>query len=176
MQLFKVSIKFEQKGKWSERETDLEGYLVKSSETEDTVQGYVSLAYPNLYGHLRYVKGLYTPYGSLIFMQMSNAFSITPVCYCFPNPGEQGYWCEYTNEFGFFPILSGHACSLGHATLQMEELTAQEEILQETLAFFKTNASDATSVNCDLMKDTPYLTDFLKPDIVSQIELHCGKW
>lgn len=176
MQLFRISIKFEQDGKWSNRDADLEGYLVKKSDSDDTVEGYTTMLYPTNYNPVRYIKGLYVPNdNSLIFVQMSNE-CLDPICYCFPTTDQQGYWCPYSTSVGFFPVTPGTPCSLGHATIRIEEVVGRPELVQETLATFKRNAEDASFTNQCLMQDCQNLYDFLEPCLLFQIKLHCGKW
>lgn len=175
MQLLKFSIKFEENGKWSEREADLEGYLVKKNELDDTVEGYVKALYSTNYP-IRYVKGLYCPDSSLVFMQLTNAESLSPICYCFPNISENGYWSPFNRNFGFFPIAPGEPCSLGHASIRLDEVTSSPEIEQEASSIFAENAHKANWVNHCLMGDYKSIADFLGENWIFQMQLHCGKW
>ena len=168
MKVFKISGKFEQDGKWSNREADTEGYLVKPSDTDDTIIGYVKALYPTNYDSVRFIKGLYSEEGSLIFLQMSNNSVLSPICYCF----------SYGEKLGFFPVYPGIACSMGSAKVSLEEITdaAQNEKEQEAIAIFTENSRKAIWVNRCLMEDYRSLTDFLDSGTIFQMKLHCGKW
>ncbi len=178
MKVFKIAIKFEQNGKWSEREVDTEGYLVKKSEEDDAVEGYIKAIYPTKYDSLRYIKGLYLKDTTLTFMQMGNDYSLSPICYVFPNIKEQGYWSHFSEKVGFFPILPGYPCANGHATICIEEIrdASCSEIAKETLAIFEEKSLKPTWVNKCLMEDYKSLTDFTNDGIIFQMNLHCGKW
>ncbi len=176
MKLFKINIKFEQDGKWSDRTEDIKGYLIKESDEDDTVVGFIQVLYPTKNDPIRYVKGLYNPNTSLIFLQMTNESSLSPICYCFPELTQEGYWSGFNRNLGFFPAISGYCCSDGHATLCIEEVTADPKIVQKTSTIFAENSSNATWANQCLMNDYKSLTDFFEQDILSQIKLHCGKW
>lgn len=176
MPLFRISIKFEQNGKWSNRDADLEGYLYKESESDDTVKGYVDVLYPTQSEPIRYIQGLYASDNSLIFIQMVNDEYLSPVCYCFPSTEQHGYWSSYSTSLGFFPVSPGAPCSLGRAKLRIEEVTGHPELEQETLATFEKHASEATFANRCLMEDCNNLVDFLEPGLFFQMKLHCGKW
>lgn len=177
MKVFKISIKFEENGKWSDREVDTEGYLVKKNDDYDMVEGYVKALYPTSSDPIRYIKGLYTN-GSLVFMQLCNDSSLSPVCYCFPNINEQGFWSDFNYRLGFFPVYPSYPCSKGHATVCIDKIADDNlsEIEQKTSAMFAEKSSKATSMNRDLMSDAQSLTDFLDNGIVFQMNLHCGKW
>lgn len=176
MQLFRISIKFEQDGKWSNRDADLEGYLVKKSEAYDTVEGYVNVLYPTYSEPVRYIKGLYASDDSLIFVQMVNDDHLTPICYCFPATDQQGYWSSYNTAVGFFPVSPGTPCSLGRATLRIEEVTEQSELMKKTLATFGRKSLEANFINQCMLEDYRNLADVLEPGVVFQMKLHCGKW
>ena len=178
MKVFKISVKFEQNGKWSNREADTEGYLVKSSDTDDTIIGYVKALYPTNYDSVRFIKGLYSKEGSLVFIQMSNNSVLSPICYCFSDVKKEGFWSEYGRSFGFFPVYPGVACSAGRAKVSLGEITDanQNEKEQKTTAIFEANSSKAIWVNQCLMKDYRALTDFLDSGNIFQMQLHCGKW
>lgn len=177
MKVFKISIKFEQNGMWSERKADVEGYLIKPNDEDEIVEGYVKMMYPTYSEPVRYIKGLYSN-DSLIYMQMCNDSFLSPVCYCFPKGKEKGFWSAFDYTFGFFPVYPGMACSQGHATVILEEITdaSMEKIAQETSKIFTEKSSKATSMNRDIMADVKSLTDFLDDGIIFQMGLHCGKW
>lgn len=177
MKVFKISTKFEQNGKWSDRETDVEGYLIKPIDEDEIVEGYVKMMYPTHSEPIRYIKGLYSN-DSLIYMQMCNDSSMSPVCYCFPNVKENGFYSSFDYRSGFFPVYPGMPCSQGHATVILEEITdaSIEKIAQETSKILTEMSRKATSMNRDLMADVKSLTDFLDDGIIFQMKLHCGKW
>lgn len=177
MKVFKISTKFEQYGKWSQRETDVEGYLIKPNDKDEIVEGYVKMMYPTHSEPVRYIKGLYSN-DSLIYMQMCNDSYMSPVCYCFPNIKEDGFWSAFEYRLGFFPVYPGMACSQGHATVILEEITdaSIEKIAQETSKIFTEKSREATRMNRDIMADVKSLTDFLDDSIILQMKLHCGKW
>lgn len=176
MKLFKISIKFEQNGKWSERQADTEGYLVKKNENDDIVEGYVKALYHTSYDSVRYIKGLHFN-NSLVFIQMCNVSSVSPICYSFPDVKNEGFWSGF-NENGFFPMVPATKCSDGHATIQIEEVEdeTKDKIVEETSKIFEKEASDPTWINQCLMEDFKSLKDFLNEQCVFQMKLHCGKW
>lgn len=178
MKVFKISTKFEQNGEWSERKADVEGYLIQPNDEDDIVEGYVKMMYPTHSEQVRYIKGLYSN-DSLIYMQLCNNSSMSPVCYCFPNINEKnGFWSAFNYRYSFFPVYPDMACSQGHATLIFEEITDSsiEKIAQETSKIFTEKSGEAISMNSDLMSDVKSLTDFLDDSIIFQMKLHCGKW
>lgn len=170
-QLFKISVKFEEDGKWSEREADNEGFLLQD---DGDVTGYVKAKYSTI-SPVRYIKGLYlSEKKSLVFLQLMNR-PFAPICYCFPNVEKDGFWSGYNSKLGFFPFYPGLACSQGHAKINMIEIQ-NSEFAEETKAIYDANVSDARLGNQYLMREAPQLTDFLKENIVLQMKLHCGKW
>lgn len=177
MKVFETSIKFEQYGKWSEREADTKGYLIKRNDDDDIVEGYVEMQYPTNYDSVRFIKGLYSK-KSLVFMQMSNENRLSPICYCFPNVKEEGYWSDFSTKLGFFPIWNGTPCSQGHATISIKEITdaSVKDVEEKTTAIFAEKVKNATSMNRDLMADAKSLTDFLDSAMIFQMKIHCGKW
>lgn len=177
MKVFKISTKFEQNGKWSERKADVEGYLIQPNDQDEIVEGYVKMMYPTRSEPVRYIKGLYSN-DSLIYMQMCNDSSMSPVCYCFPNIKENGFWSAFHYRYGFFPICPSIACSQGHATVILEEITdaSIERIAQETSRIFTEKSKEATSMNHDLMSDSKSLKVYMDDSIIFQMKLHCGKW
>lgn len=177
MKVFKISTKFEQNGKWSERKADVEGYLIQPNDEDEIVEGYVKMMYPTPSEQVRYIKGLYSN-DSLIYMQMCNDSSMSPVCYCFPKGKEKGFWSAFNYRYGFFPVFPGMACSQGHATVIFEEITdaSKENIAQEVSKIFTEKSREAISMNRDLMSDVKSLMDFMDDSVFFQMELHCGKW
>ena len=177
MKVFKISTKFEQNSKWSDRKADVEGFLIKPNDDEEIVEGYVNMMYPTHSEPVRYIKGLLSD-DSLIYMQMCNDSFMSPVCYCFPKGKEKGFWSAFDYRFGFFPVYPGMPCSHGHATVVLEEITdaSKENIAQEVSKIFTEKSSNATSMNRDIMSDVKSLTDFLDDGIIFQMGLHCGKW
>ncbi len=179
MRVFKIAIKFEQDEKWSERKADTEGYLIQKDDDDGIVEGYVRVLYPTSYNSVRYIKGLLCSGTSLTFMQMCNNSHVSPICYVFPNINEQeGYWSNFNERVGFFPVYPSFPCSKGHATVCMEEVTGESlaKIEEETSEIFEENSHKATWVNECLMADVKSLTDFLDEGIIFQMKLHCGKW
>lgn len=177
MKLFKISIKFEQNGKWSERQADTEGYLVKEDDNDDIVEGYVKALYPTSYDSVRYIKGLYLD-NSLVFIQMINNNTMSPICYSFPDVKHEGFWSGFDEKVGFFPMVPATKCSDGHATIQIEEVKdeTKDKIVEETSKIFEKEASKPTWINHCMMNDCKSLTDFLDEQCVFQMKLHCGKW
>jgi len=178
MKVFRVSIKFEQNGRWSDREADSEGYIVKPSDDDNQIEGYVKMLYPTNSDPVRYIKGLYSN-GSIVFMQLCNDSDLSPICYCFPYIEEQGFWSDFHETFGFFPLgCSPFGCARGHATVSLEEITDEtsKDIEQETLAIFEEKSRKANKMNCDLMEGVRSLTDFLDECYVFKMKIHCGKW
>lgn len=178
MELFKVKYNFEQDGKWSGREADLEGYLVKKSEDDDTVEGYATVLYPTFGIRTRYIKGLYKENGSLIFAQVCKDGSYAPICYYFPTGEEYGYWSAYNNNRGsFFPVFPGWPCSMGRATLQMQEVTDASEAERASKAIFDNTlrSSPNWETHC-VMSEYRDLKDLMSEGMLFQMKLHCGKW
>ena len=177
MRLFKFSCKFEQDGRWSDRKADTEGYFIKRNDDDDAVEGYVKMLYPTCSDSVRYIKGLYSG-SSLIFMQLSNDFILSPICYCFPDVKKEGYWSDYVGRCGFFPVIPSYPCSRGHATVIIEEITdgTLTEIEMEVSATFEENSRKASWSNQWLLRDFRALADFLDSGIIFQMKLHCGKW
>ena len=183
MRVFEIAVKFEQDGKWSKREVDTEGYLIQKYDEYNIIEGYVKVLYPTRYDSVRFIKGLLCESGSgvtsLVFMQMCNEFTMSPLCYVFPDVEKQtGYWSDFNMNFGFFPVQPHLACSQGHAKIWFKEVTGKNlvEIAKETSAIFEENARDAIFWNECLMKDVRSLTDFLDSGIILQMKLHCGRW
>ena len=177
MKVFKISTKFEQEGRWSDREADLEGYLIKQNDEDDIVEGYVNVLYPTCGEKVRYIKGLHLSDGSLIYMQLVKD-DIQPICYCFPKNEEKGFWSGFSRRAGFFPIYPGFPCAQGHATMVLEEITdeSKDNIAQQVSDKFSEMLSNTYQGNLQLMSDVKSLTDFLAEDWVFQMRLHCGKW
>ncbi len=177
MQVFKISSKFEQDGNWSDRKADAEGYLVKRNDKDDVIEGYVEMMYPTNSDSIRYIKGLYSN-ESLVFMQMCNDSSLSPICYCFPEVNKQGFWSDFNYRLGFFPFFPSYACSKGHAIVCLEEITdaSNKEIEQKVSSIFAEKSCEATKMNRDLMSDVRSLMDFLDQNLIFQMKLHCGKW
>lgn len=178
MKVFEISVKFEQNEEWSNRKADTKGYLVKREDEDDLVEGYVEVLYPSLTDTTRYIKGLYSKEGALVFVQMSNDSFLSPICYCFPDIKKEGYWSAYDTQLGFFPVCTDMACSEGHAIICINEITGVDidTIQQNTSAIFEENSNNAIWVNKCLMQDLNSLTDFLDEGTISQMMLHCGKW
>ena len=177
MKVFKISVKFEQDKQWSQREADVEGYLIQQNHEDEVVEGYVKILYPTATETVRYIKGLYFN-DSLIYMQLCNNPSLSPVCYCFPNIKENGFWSAFDRKLGFFPCCQGVVCSLGHATIVFEEIAdaRMEEIAKETAKIFKEKTTGAISISQDLMSEVESLRDFLDENLIFQMNLHCGEW
>lgn len=178
MRLFKISTRFEQDGKWSDRKADAEGYLIKRDDEDDAVEGYVKMLYPTCYSPVRYIKGLYSKDGALVFLQMCNTYFLSPICYSFPDVNKEGYWSEHNERLGFFPVYPSMPCSRGHATVKIEEVFGENlnELAKETSAIFEENLCNASGENERLVQDFRALTDFLDTGMVFQMKLHCGKW
>lgn len=179
MKVYKFTIKFEQDGIWSEREADIDGFLIRENDKDDIVKGYVKILYPTQYDSVRYIIGLLRGDGALAFMQMSNDSALSTICYVFPDTKKnEGYWSDFKKHGGFFPVWPGSACSQGHATLCMEEVTGEciSKIGEEISKIFEEKSSNVTSGHKSLMQDVNSLEDFLSAGMYFQMKLHCGKW
>lgn len=176
MKLFKISTKIEKNNKWIEQNADVEGYLLQPNDDDELVEGYVKMVSPTTSDPIRYIRGLLSS-SSLIYMQLCNDFYILPVFYCFPKGKEKGYWSPFDYIFGVFPIRPGIPCSQGHATLILEEITdaSKEKIAEETHKIF-VDKSNEPNLNDELLSEVRSLSYFLDDKIISQMELHCGKW
>lgn len=189
MKVFKISIKFEQNERWSDRNADAEGYLIQSNGNDaEDVEGYVKVLYSTSSNPIRFIKGLYLSDNSLVFMQMSDEPSLSPICYCFPTVQEEGYWSSF-GVTGFFPVIRGRACSKGHARVELLDITGgitNEElskINQETaiiqknsIAFSKKGLVDSRYTNWMLVPDITFLKTFLKDESIFNMKFHRGKW
>ncbi len=176
MQVFKISVKFEENGEWSNRESDSEGYLVKKYDN-DIVLGYVNPTYRTKCNE-RFISGLYINEKKLVFLQMVNVSSLSPICYCFPDVKLEGYWSGYDVPLGFFPVYPGHACSQGHAKINISEIQGDEaeKIAEETEKVYKKNVEETSLGNRYIISKTADLIDFLEKDMVLQMQLHCERW
>lgn len=162
MQLFKISVKFEQNGQWSHRDADTIGYLVKRTEESDVIEGYVEVQYPTSSDVIRYIKGLYkVETKQLVFLQMVNDPSLHPLMYTFADIQKEGFWDGYDFDTGYF--YKGKY--VGHARIEVTEITDEEEkkqLAEETISIFERKASDATSMNGQFMQQVSIFTDFLE--------------
>ncbi len=177
MQLFTIEIKREPNESLNLKKEELVGYLVKKNDEDDTVEGFMRILYQNGMKPLyRYVKGIYVNSTSLVLLEMANVPKFYPICYCFPNITEEGYWSSLNRGLGFFPVIQNHPCSNGRATLCLKQVEAKPILVQQTSEFFIKNSSDAIWINKCVMDNYKSLTDFLGEPILSQIKLHCGEW
>ena len=121
MQVFKITGKFEQNGKWSSREADFIGYFVKR-DGDDVIEGYVEEQTGTPYDPVRYITGLYINANQLVFMKMSKDSFLKPLCYVFPNISEQGFWSDFKTHGGFFydRFYMLHGFCNGHATVRLQ--------------------------------------------------------
>ena len=159
MQVFSISVKVEQDGIWSNKESDFAGYFEKR-EYDDVITGYVEETNFEANDVIRYLKGLYNEKGQIVFLKMTNNKHLKPLAYTFPNVNEQGFWSIFDCYRGFFP----KGCHDGHATIKICEITDESQkeriskILQEAVAF---RVANATQLNQDLLNDADSLVDFL---------------
>lgn len=174
MKVFKISLRCEDDGKVA----GAEGYLVKRRDDDDTIEGYFDLLSISSEDRIRFVKGLLTKQGELVFIQMSNNSNIKPICYCFENIYNEGFWSEYHMRYGFFPVYPGMTCSNGRALIQVQEVDgiAIQNDANETISVYNENFQNAIKPNKELIADYRSLTDFLDSNILFQMKLHCGKW
>lgn len=175
MKIFQISVKFEQNGRWSEQESDCLGYLVQKRVDSQIVEGYVEVKYPTASDKIRFIKGLYVG-DSLVFIQLSTDSWMAPICYCFPDVREQGFWSSYDTMFGFFSGCPGSPYADGHAKVTVTEVTGENrnELGKKATEVFKQKASNSRFYS--LLEDVHSLKNFLDPEALFQMQLHCGKW
>lgn len=174
MKIYKITLRCESNG----RIAGAEGYLVKPKDDDDTIEGYFDLLSISSEDRIRFVKGLLTKQGEIVFIQMSNNSDVKPICYCFENIYNEGFWSEYHMKYGFFSVSPGMICSNGRALIQVQEVdgVAIQKEANETISVYNENFQNATKLNKVLIANHRALADFLDKNILFQMKLHCGKW
>lgn len=177
MGVFRLTIKVEEDTKWSKRDYDLEGYFIKKRDDNHSIEGYVKYLSQPGSSLVWFIKGFYEK-SSIVFLQMCNSYAVSPLCYCFPNIKENGFWSDFNYMLGFFPVYVSRPCAKGHCKISIEEITGdeKEKIASETTSIFSSQAVNSISLNQDLMEDCNSIMDFLSPKALFQMHMHCGKW
>lgn len=160
MRVFEICGKFQQQGRWSERESDFIGYFVME-EGSDAIRGYMEEQFDTPYDPIRYFKGFYMEgKKQLTFMKMCNAMALQPLAYVFHNREQEGLWSGFDFCNGFFP--GGR--SEGKATVRLEEVLDAEkkhELAQRTLEVYEEKVGNASDLNAALLEIVDELMDFL---------------
>lgn len=180
MKVFKVHIELERKM------FKLEGYLVKENDIDnvvDVVDGYMKVVFLNskdeilnylsgglCSGKLSYIRGLCSG-KSLVLVEEFNDSNMLPNCYCFIDVNKPGFYATETPG-GFFPVCMPMKCSDGHATIRLEEITVNKEIVAQRV-FKIVKEYEKSSI---YFRDPYILDNFLEPEYAFHMESHCGKW
>ncbi len=159
MHLFKILGRYEQNGKWSNREADFTGYFVKRKNTSVIIEGYIEKKVPIINEKVKYIKGIYMQDSKmLVFVEMSNNALIMPVVYVFKNIKKQGYWDVWSPYRGVFK----RGENMGHAKIKIEEVVAWPHITKKVINIYEENVCDATFLNRKFMEQTYELIDLFE--------------
>lgn len=158
MHLFKISGKYEQNGKWSDREADFTGYFVKRKNTSVVIEGYIEKKVVTVKEKIRYIKGIYLKDSKmLVFVEMCNNTLLMPVVYVFKNIEKLGYWDVWSPYDGVFK----RGDNMGHAKVIIKELIAKPHIRRKVINIYERNVCNATFLNRKFMEQTYELIDLL---------------
>lgn len=157
--LFKLFVRFEQNGRWSDLKEDFIIYLLLDTKTHIFV-GYTEEKY-NSRSHERYVTGLlFEDKGvtKLVFFKLVKENGLAPIMYAFSDISQEGTWSAYKMQNGFdYPD--------GKATVVLEEFEMTMELKNNILAMYAKILESRLPWNIQLSQDTKSLIDFIgEPD------------
>ena len=170
MQVFKITGKFEQNGKWSE----LTGYFVKRDD-DDVIEGYVDAQMDASTNPVRCIKGIYTKGGRLTFLQ--DEVNSPPICYDFTNVNKQdSQFTHYTRAYARTSLYSYSFKNFdnGLAQMQLEKIDSDDdekmELAREIAALHYRNSQTDSATGIA----NRYLMETFKDVITVFIEEYCG--
>ena len=124
--IFKIRFDLERNGSWSGRESEFLCYLLKLTDTDDTVYGFSSCISATSFASPRYVKGVMSN-TKLLIMQFTNTYGLAPICCFFSSLDEDGLWSSFDIRNNIFPIFSETKRADGRVRLTLSEVPYTEE-------------------------------------------------
>jgi hypothetical protein len=154
--LFKLSVRFEQNGHWSDLKEDFIAYLLLDTETHMFI-GYTEEKYKSFYDLERYVAGLLLEAESvtkLVFFKLVNNQNLKPIMYTFLDISQEGTWSAYRMQNGFdYPD--------GKTTITLEELEMTMELKTKVSVTYAKVLESEIPWNIQLLQQVGNLIDFL---------------
>lgn len=138
MSLFRISIRLERDGKWSQQQSDFSGYFVRDSN--NIMQGYVVAHDASSRERKHFIAGIYEK-DKIVFVKMIPYSARSPMCFVQPTAAQDGYWDT------FFPISGGFFANRtfqGHASFSIGEPPkhlSEDQISQSFVDFLENDAS-----------------------------------